>query len=189
MTPKAASPWNSLEIVKILASLLTPIVVALVGYLIQQQIAGQQQVCAQQRIVERRLQVYDTIRIGLNRIYCFVEDVGTYKEDNPETIIGFKRRIDETMHSQRALWATDTFRAYLDYMNAAFAPYEGGVGTDAKIRTSDREKNVGIPGWKEEWSRERLTGKRDEKHREKFDRLNDLIARDLSLSRQASNDG
>src|SRR5262249_55098021 len=100
----------------------------------------------------------------------------------PETVIGFKRRIDETMHSQRALWATDTFQAYLEYMDGAFATYAGGVGRDAKIKTSDREKKVGIPGWKEEWSKERLTGTRDEKHREKFDRLHNLISRDLSLA-------
>jgi hypothetical protein len=178
------SPWNSLEVAKLFASLLTPIVVALVGYIVQQQIAEQGRSWqSQQRIVERRLQVYDTIRNELNRIYCFVEDIGTWKEDNPETVIGFKRHIDQAMHSQRALWARQTFQAYLDYMNTAFATFQG-IGTDAKIKTNDYEKKIGISNWKREWS-ERLTGTRDQKHRENYDRFINLISRDLSLPSQA----
>lgn len=159
MGEELRSPWNSLEVAKLIASLLTPIAVVLIGYFVQQQLAGQNRSWQiQQRIADRRLQVYDAIRIDLNRIYCFVEDVGTWKEDNPETIVAYKRFLDGTMHSQRAIWQSDTFQTYLQYMDAAFEMYQG-VGTDAKIKTTDKEKLVGIPGWKKEWGA-RLTGKR-----------------------------
>lgn len=180
MSTDRKSPWNSLEVSKLFVAVLTPITVALVGYLVQQQLAVQTRLWqGQQRVVERRLQTYDAIRIELNRLYCFVEDVGTWKEDNPETIIRYKRDIDQIMHTNRALWSAGTFQAYLDYMNSAFATFQG-VGADAKIKTTDIEKKVGIPEWKQDWSN-RLTGDHDPKHREKYDKLINLIANDLAL--------
>ena len=182
MTNERKSPWNSLEVAKLCAGLLTPFVVALVGYFIQQQLAEQSRTWqVQQRLADRRLQVYDSIRSDLNRIYCFVEDVGSWKEDNPETVVGYKRSIDRTMHTQRAIWATDTFHAYLEYMDAAFQTYQA-VGTDARIKTNDIEKRVGVPGWTTEWSA-RLTGQRDPNHRSFYNRLVNLMSRDLSLAK------
>lgn len=64
-------------------------------------------------------------------------------------------------------------------MNSAFATFQG-VGADAKIKTTDIEKKVGIPEWKQDWSN-RLTGDHDPKHREKYDKLINLIANDLAL--------
>src|SRR5262245_48229947 len=117
MPDEKKSPWTSLEIAKLCAGLLTPILVAWFGFLIQQQLAEQSRSWqSQQRLAYRRLQVYEGVRNELNRIYCFVEDVGTWKEDNPETVISYKRMIDRAMHTHRAIWATDTFQAYLKYM-------------------------------------------------------------------------
>jgi hypothetical protein len=185
MPEQLASPWNSLEIAKLGMGLLTPVVVALVGWLVSRQLARQSRHWqTQQRLADRRLQAYDGIRSQLNRIFCFVEDIGTWKEDNPETIIGYKRLIDPTMHSQRAIWAPDTFQAFLGYMDSAFEPYQG-VGTDAKIRTKDIEKKVGIKGWRNEWS-ERLTGERDSEHKNNYNKLVDLMSRDLGLTSRDS---
>jgi len=186
MSEERKSPWNSLEIAKLCAGMLTPILIAFFGFLIQQQLAEQSRSWqSEQRLADRRLQVYDSVRNELNRVYCFIEDVGSWKEDNPETVIGYKRVIDRAMHTHRAIWETDTFKAYLDYMNAAFQTYQG-VGTDAKLRTTDREKKVGVPGWKADWS-VRLTGTRDTEHKKRYDKLIDLMSRDISLRAQRGN--
>lgn len=184
MPCKRDSPWNSLEIAKLCAGLLTPLLVALFGFLIQQQLAEQSRLWQlEQRLADRRLQVYDSVRNELNRTYCFIEDVGTWKEDNPETVIAYKRMVDRAMHTQRAVWATDTFQAYLDYINAAFETYKGGAGNDAKLKTTDLQKKDGIPGWTTDWSG-RLTGKRDADHRKRYDTLIDLMSRDISFRAQ-----
>ncbi|TJW89452.1 MAG: hypothetical protein E5V92_03500 [Mesorhizobium sp.] len=179
MDGERKSPWNSLEVVKLCASLLTPIVIALIGYFVQQQLAVQSRAWqSQQRILERRLQIYDAISGDLNRIYCFVDDVGTWKEDNPETIISYKRAIDRKMFSQQAIWSRDVFKAYNDYMNAAFKTYQG-VGTDAQIRTTDAQKKS-LLGWKPEWSA-RLTEETGREHNEVYLKLMELMSRDMSL--------
>lgn len=180
MPNERKSPWNSLEIAKLCAGLLTPILIAFFGFLIQQQLAEQNRSWqSQQRLANQRLQVYNGVRNELNRIFCFIEDVGSWKEDNPETVIGYKRTIDRVMYTNRAIWSPDTFQAYVDYMNSAFQTYQG-VGADAKLRTTDLEKKVGIPGWNVDWSG-RLTGVRDTEHKKRYDKLIDLMSRDLLL--------
>lgn len=190
MTEERKSPWNSLEVAKLL---VTPVVVALLGFFVQTQLAEQaratQQLLADQarswqqsqRLADRRLQVYEAVRVELNKIYCFVEDVGSWKEDNPETVTSYKRSVDREMHSHRAIWSAETFVAYLKYMNSAFAEYSGGVGTDAPIATTATEKRKGIKNWSPAWE-SRLTGTRVPEHKRNYDQLLNLMSRDMSLT-------
>jgi hypothetical protein len=174
------SEWTSLEIAKLVASITMPLAVVFVGFLVQRTLAQQDRSWrAHQQLAERRLAVYNDVRKELNRIYCFVEDVGTWKEETPDSIIRLKRIVDEEMHTNRAIWAPDTFAAYLDYMTTAFATYQG-IGEDAKINTSAVEKRVGVPNWKPEWET-RLTGTVDADHRKKYQTFIELVSRDLTL--------
>lgn len=189
MTDECKSPWNSLEIAKLL---VTPLVVALLGFFFQSQLADQasatQKILAEQarswqqsqRLANRRLQLYEEISDDLNKIYCFVEDVGSWKEDNPDTIIVYKRNVERVMHSHRAIWSTDAFAAYLKYMDSAFLEYAGGAGGDAKIATTVVEKRKGIAGWSAKWE-SKVTGKRADEHQSDYDKLQNLLSRDMSL--------
>ena len=180
------SPWNSLEIAKILIGALTPLLIALVGFQIQNSLKQQEQTRNESwqisiKLADRRLNAYDEIRAKLNRIYCFIEDVGTWKGDNPETIIALRREIHASMHPQRALWSPDTFAAYIHYMDeSAFELYQG-VGADPKVRTTDNQKRS-IKGWTDAWSNQ-LTNP-DGNHQYAYDQLLSLIARDLMLGQQ-----
>jgi hypothetical protein len=180
--PFKVSAWNSLEVTKIVVAMLTPLMVAFVGFLIQSEIADQaRQVRASERLVDRRLVVYDEIRTGLNRIYCFIDDVGTWKEETPDTISMYRRKIHAVMHTNRAIWPEDTFNEYLLYMDqVAFKTFQG-VGQDAEIRTFKYQKEFGIPGWRAEWN-ERLTDEKDSSHSEVYIKLLKLMSRDLQLS-------
>jgi hypothetical protein len=171
-----ASPWNSLEIAKLFTGLLTPLMVAIVGYILNQQLT--EQTGFEKSLAERRFQIYDTIREGLNRIYCYVEDKGTWKQEDPDKILTYKRMIDQAMFTQRAFWGPDTFKAFTDYMDSAFATYQG-VGVDARIKSGFDEKQS-LPGWKSEWA-SRFTGHEDSSHEANYNRLQSLIARDLML--------
>ena len=193
MLDKQKPLWNSLEVAKLL---VTPVVVALLGYFVQTQLAAQarqtQELLAEQarswqqnqRLFDRRLQIYDNVRVELNRIYCYIEDIGSWKEDNPETVLAAKRHIDGEMHSQRAIWSQETFNAYLAYMNSAFLTYTG-VGQDAKIKTGAEEKRVGIANWSSDWE-QRLTGKKSVDHKSKYDQLLNLLSKDMSLTANQS---
>ena len=189
MPDNQKSPWNSLEVAKLL---VTPVVVALLGYFVQTQLAEQsrqtQELLTEQarswqqnlRLTDRRLQLYDNIRLELNRIYCFVEDIGTWKQDTPETVLAAKRHVDTEMHSQRAIWSPETFEAYLAYMNSAFLTYTG-FGKDAQIKTSVAEKQAGIKNWSPVWE-QRLTGTKSLDHASNYNKLLNLLAKDMMLT-------
>jgi hypothetical protein len=165
--------WSSVEAARLFVALLTPLAVAVATYLFTQQLA------AEGHIVGKRVQLYDQIGEPLNRIYCFVEDEGPWKEDNPDTIITYKRVVDQVMWSYRAVWATDTFEAYLDYMEAAFDEYAGSDG-DTKIRTSADGKKT-LPSWSDEWSAR--FAEPHKRHRSRHNALMELISRDMTKTK------
>lgn len=171
--------WSSLEVAKLVVAVLTPLTVGLVGFFLQRTLAEQDRSWkAHQHLAERRLAVYNDVRKEINRIHCFVNDIGAWKEDTPESIIQYKRQVDENMHSNRAIWESETFAAYLDFMNAAFATYQG-VGEDARIKTSWFEKRSGA-NWRPDWEK-RLTGETDPGEGASHDHLIELITQDLTL--------
>jgi hypothetical protein len=187
------SPWNTLEVAKLL---VTPIVVALLGFVVQGELAAQsratQELLANQtrnwqqheKLVEHRINAYESISFQLNRIYCFIEDVGPWKQDDPKKIIEYKRHIDGIMHEKRALWSPETFQTYLEYMNDhAFKTFTG-VGEDAKIRT-DLGQKVTLSKYDKSWETMIETPK-DSRHREAYDRLMKLFAKDLQWMGEAN---
>jgi hypothetical protein len=177
--PKSA--WNSLEVAKLVIGLLTPLVVALVGFWVNSTVAAQNRAWQlNDQLVARRLAVYDEVRTKLNTIYCFVEDIGRWKDETPESITDLRREVHAIMHTNRALWPPDTFAAYLDYMDrVAFKTYSG-VGEDAKIRTSLNMKGS-QPGWAST-SKNLIAPEKDPSHRESYDQVINLISRDLQHS-------
>jgi hypothetical protein len=181
-TKSSTSPWDSLEIVKVLVSCITPLVVALMGVLIQASIAQQSEASKlNSQLAARRLVVYDGVREGLNRIYCFVEDRGSWKTDNPDTITALRRKIQTDMQTNRAIWSPKTFTLYERYIDeVAFKTYTG-VGRDAQIRTVNDQKEVAIPDWKKKW-KDRTTDEKAIDHKASYDALQDQFARDIQLS-------
>jgi hypothetical protein len=182
-----ASAWNSMEVANLIVASLTPLTVGFVGFLLQKTLAQQDRFWkARQQLAERRLAVYNEVRKEINRVHCFVNDIGGWKRDTPTTVLGYKRQVDETMHSNRALWPPDTFSAYLELMNSAFATYQG-IGADARIKTSAQEKRQGMPNWEPNWE-ERLTGLLDPHEPASLERFMRLVARDLTLDEKEAGD-
>ncbi|HLL69791.1 MAG TPA: hypothetical protein VK363_00070 [Pyrinomonadaceae bacterium] len=180
-----------MEVVKLLASLLIPLSIALVGFLVQRALAAQSRSWkSHDRIVEKRIEVYEKIAEDLNRIYCYVMDVGTFRGETPDTIIAAKRNVDKFMYIYQAIWSEDTFRAFEEYQASAFATYQG-IGEDAGIRSPFEEKRVARERRNEAWLagwNERFTGERDPKHGEKYRELVRLLSRDLMLTIHQSPD-
>ena len=171
-----------MDIGSLIVSLLTPLTIAIVGYYIQKVLAQQNQNWKiQERLADKRVEIYGNIAEDLNRIYCYVMDVGTFKSESPEAILAAKRNVDKNMYMYQAFWPAETFQRFNDYMDSAFATYRG-VGEDATIRAKISEKKAAYEKSGEEWPAEwdkRFTEKRDQDHKVKYKKLMDLISRDL----------
>jgi hypothetical protein len=178
----------------VLNSLTIPILLAVVGFMIgfvAQSVSRRWQV--KDRVAEKRLDIYERIGEDLNRIYCYIMDVGDFKDDTPDSIIAAKRRVEKQMNIYRALWPDDTFAALRAYMRSGFKTFQG-PGVPARIRASTFEKKAAFeqlrltwdPAWEERFVDD--FGDIEEhqaEHRRLHQRLQQLLTRDLMFEERS----
>lgn len=175
------SPWNSLEIAKLIVSISLPITVVAFGFMTKDALLDREhKIRLSEKVLEKRQEIYEQVRVPLNNIYSYIEEVGSYKKMTPSTINDDRRKLHATMHTQRAYWSAHTFSAYLDYMdNVAFKTWQG-VTKDAVIQDSPGQKKS-LPSWKEHWE-ERFSGNQDPNHKRAYNKLINFIATDLGAN-------
>jgi hypothetical protein len=135
-----AGGWTSLDVATVLVAAATPIAVTVLGVLLARgarRVAALQQ--ANERVVERRIEVFDLVAVQLNRLLCFATFVGRWKEISATDALAFKRDIDEVMYANRPLFSAELFEAYRAFMACLFAMY-ATVDGDALIRCQIRSQ-------------------------------------------------
>ncbi|TPQ38786.1 hypothetical protein C2U71_23810, partial [Burkholderia ubonensis] len=149
-------PWNSLEIVKLVLGVLTPLSVACLGWLVARRLKRLELVqWTNQRLIEKRLALYDTVAPQLNALLCFYTWIGYWKDISPDDVIRAKRELDRTFHIYRYLFDDDVYDAYHTFIHALFEMHTG-PGRDARIRSlihaPDGDRSVhGTYEWKPAW--------------------------------------
>lgn len=171
-------PWNSLEIAKLAASLITPILVLILGIVINNSIKSGE------RSTALRSEIYKTVGGDLNDIYSYLAFVGRWKDMTPLEIIAKKRAVDKAMYTYRPFFSNELFRTYETFMSEAFEPY-GGAGEDARIRsdiaTGDGDRRIHGKEWRNEWE-DRFTKERNKSaQQEAYHQFLEQLARDLGL--------
>jgi hypothetical protein len=152
---KKQSPWNSLEIAKIAASLLTPLTIALATLYFnhlkdvdahrQEQVKDMDVQHQEQlrRTVAKRMEIWDYVAPLMNEEYSYFLFVGKWKEITPKQAIAVKRDLDAKMYSNQILFTKEFFSAYQEFMNESFKTGRGwkqdaGLRTE-KIRPGDTD--------------------------------------------------
>lgn len=144
------SVWNSLEICKLSATILTPLTVLAVGGLIwsAQQTAVQrwEQAKAEQRqmiesegkererVRDLRLSIYKEVAPLIDAILGYHFYVGRWKERSPADIIEKKRQLDTLMYSHIALFSPAFFDLYREFMRKSFRTAGNHFG-ESRIRS------------------------------------------------------
>ncbi len=173
------SPWNSLEKAKLAISILTPILVLVLGILINNSIK------TSERSTSLRSEIYKTIGQDLNDIYSYLAFVGQWKELTPADITARKRAVDRAMYTYKPFFSKELFATYQAFMSEAFSPY-GGAGVDARIRsditTADGDRRIHgnckwLPAWDDRFTKER----NKEAQRAAYEQFLEQLARDLRL--------
>ncbi|SRR6266702_349125 len=135
-----ADSWNSVQIVTLVVSALTPITVVVLGVLFSKASRRIEQVqWANQTVVTRRLDVFDKLAPGLNQLLCFGTFVGGWKETDPRKAITIKRDLDQIMYANKVLFSDELFAAYHRFMTVLFAMF-ATTGADAKVRAPIESK-------------------------------------------------
>jgi len=149
-------PDMALESAKLLVAAITPIIVAIIAFrlnrALQQVAAGQ---WSNQKVVEKRIAVFDDVAPALNDLYCFFKFVGDWKRLSPPAMVAVKRRIDKQLYIYEALFPPSLIKHYTTFVILYFSTYSGR-GHDAKLRAEvsnkygDRRKEA-VGKWKDGW--------------------------------------
>lgn len=150
------NPWNSLEIAKIVIGVLTPLSVAVLGFLLSRHLKRfELNQWKNQKLLEKRIAIYDTVAPQLNQLLCFYTWIGNWKSITPDAVIQTKRDLDRTFHVYRYLFDEDVYEAFQAFSATLFETY-AGAGRDARIRSAihtpngNRQTDCAFE-WKGEW--------------------------------------
>jgi hypothetical protein len=136
---KPARVWNSLEIAKILVTVLLAAVGGLFTYVTYQQ--GRLD-----RAAEQRMSVWREASPVINDIYAYNMFIGQFKDLTPSKIIEDKRKLDKLMYTNQVLFSRGYFQAYQLFMNTAFQSYNGWLADPSlrtiPVRPNDSNSNV-----------------------------------------------
>ena len=149
----AAGPWNWLEVAKLIAGLLIPIALALLGVYIHRVTKRFEHLqWRSQKLIEKRLAVYDDIAPHLNDLMCYFTYVGCWKDLAPPDVVALKRDLDKKIHLAAPLFSKPFFDACMKFQSHCFETYTGW-GQDARLRTKwERRREAAGAKWKTEWA-------------------------------------
>lgn len=145
---QSAKDWT--DHAKVVAELLAPLTTAFFGIwilLITKRLERAQ--WYNQKLVEKRIEVWDRVGAPINDIFCYCIRVGRWKQFEPPKVIEKKRTADQQIYLSRPYFSPQFFRCYQAFIHSCFETFQGH-GEDAKLKTAiDEHKNV--RDWNPAW--------------------------------------
>ena len=153
LTCMKAGDWTSLEIVKLCVGALIPIMVAVVGFMLNGALKRVEQAqWAGRKLIELRLEVFDQMAVPLNDLLCFFRLIGDFQDITPPEAIDRKRELDKLFYTNEYLMTEDFGAIYLAFMDACFKTHTE-LGHDARLRASQEDQRAERGArWKEAWT-------------------------------------
>lgn len=158
--------WNSLEIIKMAATVTTPIVVFILGCFIwasqqsaihhwerqqaEQRSLAETDLKERERIRDFRLAIYKETAPLLNDIVGYHFYVGRWRGQSPAEIIEKKRQLDERLYPHRALFTPEFFGFYHAFMRQSFRSAGNHYG-ESRIRTQAQCRHPSTNDHPERW--------------------------------------
>ncbi len=149
------SYWNSLEIAKLLVTIVSTLIVGLIAWFLERFVSrAYRTILLNQKVVEQRLDVYNQVVPLLNDLYCYHTFVGHWKTLTPQQILDIKRNLDKQIHIYKFLFSDKFFSRYSNFIDLCFET-RTGFGEDAKLLTPMDKHLEGVAdGEKQAWQDE-----------------------------------
>lgn len=167
----------SIDLTKIslLASIVSPILLIILSFLINIFLEkNKSRLQVNQTIFKKRVEIYDEIQEPLNNIYCYIKRVGKWKEFTPESIINYKRVIDQKFHATRPFWSKGMREAYDSFMDTCFITNRGHKSNASIIAEVAKYKEL------DSWDDTFIDFYHDGFNKSKLDKANDHLLNALS---------
>jgi hypothetical protein len=129
-----------LEIWKVLLSILTPLVLVYLTYVVNNAIQERGALLKRdEQVLAEKQKIYLELGRNLNVTFVYVEDIGDFRQYTPIDVVGRKRETDRMFFMYLPYWSEQTERKYNEFMTTCFQTYNG-AGIPAKINTSKAQK-------------------------------------------------
>ncbi len=182
--------WQvALDVVRTVAAVAVPIVVAVVGYRLNRRLKlWEASQWRNQELIKARLEYYRSLAPKLNDIICYFTFVGHWKELTPPRLIALKRELDREFYSALPLFSEASNTAYQGLMETCFATF-GAWGEDARLKTGFvRRREAMGHSWQTEWERmfthaedQNLPSEELQALRDAYDAVLRALAKDIEL--------
>jgi hypothetical protein len=179
-----------LDLLRTLATIAVPVVVAVLGYRLNQRLKlWEASQWRNQELIKARLRYFDQLAPMLSDLMSYLTFVGRWKELTPPEVIQIKRDADRLFLSVAPLFSQRGVDAYQGFIRACFDQYVSW-GVDARIRSGVVRRRDAYPGsWDPEWQNRFTHSETDEisqedliQVRNTYDLLLAALAEDIELS-------
>ncbi|MCJ7718257.1 MAG: hypothetical protein MUO54_17290 [Anaerolineales bacterium] len=175
--------WRSLAIATMIIAILTPIIMVILAFRFSRIIKRMnKKQLSNQKIVEKRIEVYDKMVPKLNDIFCFYCYIGNWNEITPTDVLRLKRELDKDMNIYASLFSDDLSKKYMGFKQLCFVSMSGWEH-DEKIKSLYQLRQENNLEWNDEWIQYFDTNNVIEaiKIKEKYDELIESFKVDLVI--------
>jgi hypothetical protein len=148
-----------------------------------------------QKVIERRIQVFESMAPRINKLFCYFSWIGRWKEFTPGQIVDMKRELDDAYFTNEFLFSADLRAAYDTFIGVYFEHFTGPnqdgklrttvVKTPGKAKSEDRSKVCTC--WEEPWEEQYFSKKKGpstlKEIKRSYEQLMEAFRRDLELPR------
>lgn len=175
--------WTWLEVARIGAGVLTPLTIAVLGVALHRITKRFEQAQWRgQKLVEKRLALYDDLAPLLNDVMCYFTFVGCWKDLSPSEVVALKRIIDKKVYVAAPLFSKAFFEACMRFQNICFETYSGW-GQDARLKTKFGRRRDSHPDWNAKWESAFSNVSSDpEEVRAAYSEVMRVLARDIGVT-------
>ena len=175
--------WNSLKIPIMIIAALAPIIIAFLAFRFNRTaklLKKKHQ--TNQKLVEKRIEIYDRIGPKLNDLFCFYCYNGNWKEITPIDIIRLKRELDKDINIYTPLFSNDLSKKYIDFIHLCFVSFTGWEHKE-KIKSLYEIRQEHNIEWDDDWIQFFDTNNVIEaiKMKESYNELIEYFKKDLCL--------
>jgi hypothetical protein len=103
-----------------------------------------------QKLIEKRIEVYERISPKINDIVSFLCYTGNWNEFTPMDIMQLKRELDKDIQSSIPLFSENLSKQYNSLMQYCFVTYTGWEHNE-KIKSLYALRQQNNPAWNDDW--------------------------------------
>ena len=143
--------WSSLKIPIMIIAALAPIIIVFLVIRYNRIIKGlNKKHQTNQKIVEKRIEIYDRIGPKLNDILSFFCYSGNWKDLTPMDMMRLKKELDQDINTYAPLFSDDLSKKYSDLIHMCFVSHSGWEHEE-KIKSLYEIRQEHYVEWNDDW--------------------------------------